>query len=101
MAFCGLCIFFRSLIACWRLWDYLAYVLVFLCLNRVCSFISFMQPCGVGNTASMLSKRTKINDKGKEKPKIFSYCDLMTDLGLASKGSHFGQIDQILHNANN
>ena|GEM_PF-5888004 len=25
-------------------------------INRVCSFISFTQPCGVGNTASMLSK---------------------------------------------
>ena len=27
-------------------------------------------------------KLLKINDKGKEKPKIFSYCDLMTHLGL-------------------
>ncbi len=29
-------------------------------------------------------KLLKINDKGKEKPKIFSYCDLMTDWGLIS-----------------
>ena len=36
---------------------------------------------GLNNRKSS-QKSLKINDKGKEKPKIFSYCDLMTDLGL-------------------
>ena len=38
------------------------------------------------NNRKNSQKLLKINGKNEEKPKIFSYCDLMTDWGLAVGG---------------